>query len=266
MRWPVLRAAVLAMMALLWPSASATADEVIPVRGGEIRLPAFDPDDWADSDSCQLALNAAIHDLQAQMAAMPLPPPGEPGYHEWAEELSRQIMEYETTYRRPCLMKGTGDAEVAPPPGAAPPGGVVRPEADQPTDAGVSVPFATDELPDALVPLIAGAVMLLLGGAWLIRSRLNLTPAEHHLRPGDGSMTDATQDVVNRAKTMTGRDYTDVMDNPTAENLDRHAERQRFGQGTAQASESIVNVASPSTTDAGKGIGWLWHRLFGGRK
>jgi hypothetical protein len=77
----------------------------VPVRGGVIEVPDFDPARYHDSDSCQLALNAALGQLSDQMRRIPFPPPGEPGYHEWANGIGEQMNRL-NAMRPTCLALG----------------------------------------------------------------------------------------------------------------------------------------------------------------
>lgn len=82
---------VIVLLAVAATAPSAAGVQVIPVRGGEIHVPDFDPERYDDSDSCQLALNAALNELSRQLGSIPFPPPGEPGYHEWANAIGAQM-------------------------------------------------------------------------------------------------------------------------------------------------------------------------------
>lgn len=82
---------VIVLLAVAATAPSVAGVQVIPVRGGEIHVPDFDPERYDDSDSCQLALNAALNELSRQLGSIPFPPPGEPGYHEWANAIGAQM-------------------------------------------------------------------------------------------------------------------------------------------------------------------------------
>jgi hypothetical protein len=86
--------------------AGAASAERIPVRGGTVIVPDFSPSTYKTSKACQAALNAALASLSRQLADIPFPPPGEPGYHEWANEIGRQ-MDRIGAMRPRCLAKGS---------------------------------------------------------------------------------------------------------------------------------------------------------------
>lgn len=91
----------------------AAAEQYLPVRGGTVVVPDFDRSAYHDSDSCQLALNAALRSLQDQLARIPFPPPGAPGYHEWANAITEQ-MRLLGLQRPPCLRLGPSGRSAPP--------------------------------------------------------------------------------------------------------------------------------------------------------
>lgn len=100
----VLIALVLGVAVSVAPPAAGGA-QVIPVRGGQVVVPDFDPRRYHDSDSCQASLNSALAALSRQLAEIPFPPPGEPGYHEWANAIREQMTALNAT-RGVCLRLG----------------------------------------------------------------------------------------------------------------------------------------------------------------
>jgi hypothetical protein len=83
----------------------AHAQTIVPVRGGAVVVPPFDPHHYHDSVSCQAALNAALGSLSEQLGNIPFPPQGEPGYHEWANAIGAQ-MKVLNAQRSDCLALG----------------------------------------------------------------------------------------------------------------------------------------------------------------
>lgn len=84
---------------------AAEGGQILPVRGGVIDVPDFDPALYHDADRCQLDLNAALNALSDQLGRIPFPPPGEPGYHEWANAIGDQMSRL-NAMRPACLALG----------------------------------------------------------------------------------------------------------------------------------------------------------------
>ena len=84
-------AAVLMLVLVLGLSGIARAQTIVPVGAETVVVPPLRPHHYHDSDSCRTALNAALGSLSEQLGNIPFPPPGEPGYHEWANAIGAQM-------------------------------------------------------------------------------------------------------------------------------------------------------------------------------
>lgn len=111
---------------VLAPVAPATAQQVIPVEGGPpVEVPAFDPSQYADAESCQLALNAAINALAARLATLPAVTP--PATNTPAALAISDAMDRLSAQRPACLALGGGGGGPSPATPSTPP--VVTPPA-----------------------------------------------------------------------------------------------------------------------------------------
>jgi hypothetical protein len=106
-------AAVLTLVLVLGLTGVAHAQTVVPVRGGAVLVPPFDSHHYHDSDSCQAALNAALGDLSNQLGSIPFPPPGQPGYHEWANAIGAEMSKL-NAQRSHCLSLGAPGRTASP--------------------------------------------------------------------------------------------------------------------------------------------------------
>jgi hypothetical protein len=93
------------LMLLVAVAGDARAQTLVPVRGGTVVVPNFYAERYHDSDSCQASLNAALHSLSEQLGNIPFPPPGEPGYHEWANAIGAEMSRI-NAQRSVCLGMG----------------------------------------------------------------------------------------------------------------------------------------------------------------
>lgn len=138
-------------VASLFASASpAVAQQVIPVVGGpSVTVPSFNPDDYRDPVTCQIALNAAINQLAYALGSLPAVTP--PASNTPAALAIAAAMDALSAQRPACLAK-VPDGYSAPP---APP--VVAPPPLTPPPVG---PTLLTPPPDAAGKTDCGKVAL----------------------------------------------------------------------------------------------------------